>query len=191
MIPIEDNIGNEPPRESLLRFEKYLLIYECFLYGWEKDIKRKNYDVFKKRIAQYSFCIDEFFEGTSAFEKTFRMFYEDKIKNPPDKYFKKDVADTFFRLFVYANNLNERASDDLGSPIVVDCRMKVLANSRYEWEPGSQYAEWNSMMRKVYDLYRESIDCYIESRINDDIKLIKKRLGERKRNNKKPKKTVY
>lgn len=184
MIPIEDNIGNEPPRESLLRFEKYLLIYECFLCEWEKDIKRKNFKVFKKRIVQYSFGVDEFFEGTSAFEKTFRVYYDEKMKHPPDKYFQKDITDTFFRLFVYANSLNERASNTLGSPIVTNCRVRVLSNLTYDWEPGTQYADWNTVMRKVYDMYREATDCYIESRINDELRLIKRRLSARKRNNK-------
>lgn len=178
----EDAIDFENPIDALDKFEKYLYIYEILLTKWKNDLYYEGYSLTRiKRVVQYSFGIDEFFEGTDALIKSFNMYYAEKMIKSTDKDFNKHIRDRFYALCGTSNSLDEAAKEIQESDAVKACRLWILGDGKYEWYPTSTYQDWNELMRRTYDLYRESIDAFIQSKMRNRIKSLRARiLRERK-----------
>ena len=182
----EDSIDFENPIDALDKFEKYLCIYEILINMWRKDINYDGYSLLRiKRAVQYSFGIEEFFEGTDAFIKSFNIYHGAKMKNAPNRDYKRQVRDRFYELSGQANSLNQTAKEIQNSEAIKTFRTMILDNIKYEWTPESKYTEWNELMRRTYDLYRESIDAFIWTKINNKMRSLRARvLRERRELNK-------
>ena len=184
----EDSIDFENPIDALDKFEKYLCIYEILINMWKKAINYDGYGYSLSKIkhaVQYSFGVDEFFEGTDAFIKSFHLYHDIKMKNTTDKDCEKHVKNRFYELSAQANSLNQTAKELQESDAIKTYRVMILDNLKYEWTPDSTYANWNELMRRTYDLYRESIDAFIQTKMKNQLKSLRARINrERRESNK-------
>ena len=184
----EDSIDFENPIDALDKFEKYLCIYEILINMWKKAINYDGYGYSLSKIkhaVQYSFGVDEFFEGTDAFIKSFHLYHDTKMKNTTDKDYEKHVKNRFYELSAQANLLNQTAKELQESDAIKTYRVMILDNLKYEWTPDSTYANWNELMRRTYDLYRESIDALIQTKMKNQLKSLRARINrERRESNK-------
>ena len=114
-----------------------------------------------------------------------KMFDDIKMKNTTDKDCEKHVKNRFYELSAQANSLNQTAKELQESDAIKTYRVMILDNLKYEWTPDSTYANWNELMRRTYDLYRESIDAFIQTKMKNQLKSLRARINrERRESNK-------